>query len=99
MRLPQLADLAALRVIITELLLNLLELLTQDILLLRTVETFSDIDLHLAAHLNLLHLTGQKEINLLEALHRIEEFEKALLLLEREVEIDRHQIGETAGVI
>ena len=94
-----LVDLGLDLVELPELLLDGLELLAQEVLALGLAHRLLDAVLDLRAQLEDLELLAQEGRRLLEALLGLDGLEDGLLLLGLEVEMERDEVGETAGLL
>jgi len=87
------------RIIITELILNLFELLPQQIFFLILADPFRNLRLHLALHLQFLDLGGQQHIDLFKSLQRLQSIKELLLIDKIKSQIDRHQVSQFSRFI
>ena len=94
-----LVDLGLDLVELSELLLDRLELLAQEVLALRLGHLLLDAVLDLGAELEDLEFLLQEASRLLESVSRIERLEDLLLLVDLEVEVERHEVGEPARLL
>ncbi len=94
-----LVDLGLDLVVLAELLLDRLELLAQEVLPLRLGHLLLDAVLDLGAELEDLELLLQEPRRRLEASPRLERVEDDLLLVDLEVEVKRHEVAQTTGLL
>ena len=94
----QLVDLGLLRVVLTQLALDGLELLAQDVLALGLVHLGLDLGLDPTLQLEDLDLVGEEVGDELEALGDVDGLEHLLALLGRHVGAVGHHVGEESGL-
>src|ERR1019366_1721610 len=89
-------EIALVAVVFPQLLFDRLELLAKHVLALVFAHHLFDLRVDALAHLQDLELPGEQREHLADAVLHVERLEEAGLLVDRRVEVRRHQVGEGA---